>query len=92
MVKRYCCATARHKTIDGIRQCCYEPDLYFGLHWTRKEAKIAFIKMSDPDFKNATDERIIMQFNHLSRNLRHFKVIAYEEQGMAISSRESNKK
>ena len=90
MVKRYCCAICHYETIDGIRQCWYEPDLYFGLHWTRKEAKIAFIKMSDPDFKNATDERIVLQFDHLSRNLKHFKILKYEGQSMETRTRNAN--
>lgn len=78
MAKQFCIAIARHYTEDGIRVCCFEPDLREGVFDSRNQAKITFIKRFDTDFVNATDRLAIMQFNALSRNLKHFKVVIYE--------------
>lgn len=78
MAKQFCIAIARHTTEGGIRVCKFVPDLREGVFDSRNQAKIAFIKNFDTDFKDAPDSLAILQFNALSRNLKHFKVVAYE--------------
>lgn len=79
MAKRYCIGISRHETINGVRLCKFVPDLREGIFDSRNQAKITFIKRFDTDFVHATERLAIMQFNALSRNLKHFKVMIYEE-------------